>query len=197
MAWGSAMDDGAGIGVESALSAYLRYVGEVGPLLRVAVLNISPIESSKDEADLTAAFTGMAVVHAACQGIPILARQQVQIERAVFTHALKPRFPNMRAEGLAEGFYDVALGSFEGVLSELAVADAKVRLIFTSIDGPDRGEMFIQCCTELAGALAAAAGTQSDVSSWLEDYTADLQRRYAAAPRIAFGLQARSGPDHA
>jgi hypothetical protein len=193
---GRPMGIGAQVGTSSVLSAYLRFVTVVGRML-VVMASGSIVAKSRDEADGSAAMAGMGVVGVACRGVPCSASQRTAIEHALLTAALRPRFPGIKLSAFDDAFHEVAEGVLDDVLTELALRDKTTSLLNPSIEGPTRGETFLDGCGELARAVADAAGNPPGSSAWLERYDAELRERFEAAPFIALGGPRKEGADDA
>jgi hypothetical protein len=190
------MGVGAQVGTSPMLSAYLRYVAVVSRLLMVAASG-SVVAQTRDDAEGSAGMAGVGVVSAACRGLACSTSKRAAIERVLLEGALRPRFPGIKVSAFDGNFREVAEGVLGDVLTALAVRDTMLGLLHPSIEGPTRGETFLDGCGELAGAVAEAAGSPPGASVWLERYEAELREQFEAAPLIAFGVGGNEGADDA
>jgi hypothetical protein len=190
------MGVGAQVGTSPVVSAYLRFVAVVGRLLMVAASG-SVVAKTRDDAEGSAGMAGVRVVSAACRGVACSTAQRTSIERALLDGALRPRFPGVKVSAIDDHFREVAEGILDDVLTALAARDTMLGLIHPSIEGPTRGETFLDGCGELARAVAEAVGSRPGASAWLERYEAKMHERFEAAPLIAFGVAGNEGADDA
>jgi hypothetical protein len=190
------MGVGAQVDTSPVLSAYLRYVAVVSRLLMVAASG-SVVAKTRDDAEGSAGMAGVGVVSAACRGVACPTAQRTSIERALLEGALRPRFPGIKVSAIDDHFREVAEGVLDDVLTALAARDTMLGLLHPSIEGPTRGETFLDGCGELARAVAEAVGIRPGASAWLERYEAELRERFEAAPLIAFGVARNEGADDA
>jgi hypothetical protein len=177
----------------TVVAAYLRFVALGGRVLTVTA-NTSVVAQTRDDADASAAFAGMAVVQAAIDGAGAPAPQRAAIDRALFTGALKPRFPGIKRALPDPEFDEHAEGVFDDVLFELAKQELIGQLIYLTVEGPTRGQRFLDSCGELAQAVTDALVPPGS-ATWVETYRAQLRERLDTEPQVAFGPAEPEGTD--
>jgi hypothetical protein len=177
----------------SVVAAYLRFVALVGRLLTVTAGD-SVVAQTRDDADGSAAFAGFAVVQAAVRAAGASTAQRAAIDSALFTGALKPRFPGIKRALPDPEFDDHTAAVFDDVLVELAKQELIGQLVYLAVEGPTRGQRFLDSCCELARAVTDALVPPGS-SAWVEAYRAELGERFETEPKIAFGSAEREGTD--
>jgi hypothetical protein len=88
----------SGAATDGVLSAYLRFVAAVAPLLTRGLLGSESFVDGRDEADAAAAIAALDIVQRACSADSDLQLAQSAIEELIYRGVLLPRFPSMTSD---------------------------------------------------------------------------------------------------
>ena len=163
----------SGVATDGIVSAYLRFVSAVAPMLTRGLFGRESFIDGRDEADAAAAIAALDIVQRACSGQSDLHLDQGAIEDLVYREVLLPRFPHMTSDRV--GVRREAVQLFDSMLRDLSMSDLMVALVAFPYEGRLPGETMVAAAIDVAGALAAAAGKHAASSSWFLEFSEHVQ----------------------